>query len=103
MTASTRRGMVYPLDVLYAHAGLAPPRAVRLRPDQLPPPYDNLLSHRRDLTSTLEAHFGSRLNVRVLTMFMRGKVYYRRVLLTLEDSGRPAAMGAVGIRLDTFA
>ena len=103
MTASPRRGMIYPLDVLYAHAGLAPPHARRLQADQLPPPYDNLLAHQREMTSTLEAHFGSKLTVRVLTTFMRGTIYYRRVLLALEDSGRPAAMGAVAIRLDAFA
>jgi hypothetical protein len=95
--------MVYPLDVLYAQAGLAPPRARRLRADQLPPPYDNLLAHQRDMTSTLEAHFSSRLDVRVLTTFMRGRMYYRRVLLALEDSGRPAAMGAVAVTLNAFS
>lgn len=103
MPAIHPRGMVYPLDVLYAQAGLVPPRARRLRADQLPPPYDNLLAHQRDMTSTLEAHFGSRLEARVLTTFRRGVLYYRRVLLALEDSGRPAAMGAVAIRLNAFA
>ena len=95
-------GMDYPLDVLYAHVGLAAPRPQRLTPARLPAPYRQLLAHDRDMTSTLEGYFADRLAVRVLTTFMRGRVYYRRVLLALEQTGRPVGMGAVALRLDTF-
>ena len=94
--------MAYPLDVLYAHAGLTAPRPVRLAPERLPAPYRQLLAHERDMTSTLEGYFADRLAVRVVTTFRRGRVYYRRVLLALEQTGRPVGMGAVALRLGAF-
>ena len=36
------------------------------------------------MTSTLEAHFGGSLTVRVLSSFSRGRSYFRRVLLALD-------------------
>ena len=91
-------GLLYPLDVLYAQAGIASPAAQEMSPADIPPPYDGLLVHENDMTTTLERHSGGRVAVRVLSTALKGKWYFRRVLLVEESSGRPLAMAAVRIR-----
>ena len=98
---STRRlpSALHPLDLAYARAGLEPPAAKAIGPDAIPQPYRSLLVHQRDMTLTLEAHFGGRVVLRPLSTFTSGPWYYRRVLLAQEYSGRPVEMGAIRIRL----
>jgi hypothetical protein len=100
--ASTN-GILYPLDALYARAGIAGPVVKRTTAQRIPSPYNGLLVHQNEMTSTLERHFGGRVAVRVLSTFSRGRSYFRRVLLALEDTGRPVSMGAVRLRLDAFS
>ncbi len=90
----------YPLDVVYAQAGIAPPRARAIAPARIPPPYRSLLVHENDMTLTLEAHFGGRVTLRALSTFRERRSYYRRVLLVQEYSARPVEMGAIRIDLD---
>jgi hypothetical protein len=96
------KGVLYPLDLVYAQAGIAPPRARVVGPDHIPPPYRSLLVHERDMTLTLEAHYGGRVALRALSTFSKGRSYFRRVLLVQEYSGRPAEMGAIRIDIDVF-
>ena len=98
--AGSSNGLSYPLDVLYAQAGIAPPVVKRISRARIPPPYDGLLVHEDDMTVTLERHCGGRVAVRVLSSALKGQSYFRRVLLVQESSARPLAMGAVRIRLD---
>jgi hypothetical protein len=93
----------YPLDVVYAQAGIAAPRAREIAPARIPFPYRSLLVHERDMTLTLEAHFGGRVALRALSTFHDGASYFRRVLLVHERSARPVEMGAIRIDLDAFA
>jgi hypothetical protein len=58
--------------------------------------------HERDMTLTLEEHFGGRVTLRALSTFSKGRWYFRRVLLVQEYSGRPLEMGAIRIDLDVF-
>jgi hypothetical protein len=95
-------GLLYPLDFAYAQAGIALPRATEVAAHDLPSPYRALLVHERDMTLTLEEHFGGRVALRALATFTRGSWYYRRVLLAQAYSGRPVEMGAIRIRLDAF-
>ena len=99
--SSARRvpSRLHPLDLAYARAGLEPPVARPIGPDGIPQPYRSLLVHQRDMTLTLEAHFGGRVVLRPLSTFTSGPWYYRRVLLAQEYSGRPVEMGAIRIRL----
>jgi len=99
MPSRRRHGMAFPLDTLYERVGLAAPTVRAVKPEGLPSPYRDLLVHVHDMTSTLEQHFRDRIDVRVLTTFRTGGLYYRRVLLALARSGRPVCMGAVAIRL----
>jgi chorismate-pyruvate lyase len=101
-TASTN-GILYPLDALYARAGIIGPVVKRTTAERLPSPYKGLLVHQNEMTSTLERHFGGRVTVRTLATFTRGRSYFRRVLLALEKTGRPVSMGAVRLRLDAFS
>jgi hypothetical protein len=99
---STRRAVpspLHPLDLAYTRAGLEPPAARAIAPDEIPQPYRSLLVHQRDMTLTLEAHFGGRVVLRPLSTFISGPWYYRRVLLAQEYSGRPVEMGAIRMKL----
>ncbi len=95
--------LLYPLDVVYRSAGVAMPVAREIAPDDIPHPYRGLLSHRSDMTQTLERHYGGRINIRALSTSHRGRWYMRRVLLVQEYSGRPVEMGAIRIALDVFS
>lgn len=97
------KGILYPLDVAYARAGVPPPTVRPIAADDLPLPYRQLLVHANDMTLTLERHFDGRVVLRPLSTFSQGGSYFRRVLLSLEYSGRPVEMGAIRIRLDAFS
>ena len=97
-TAASSNGLLYPLDVLYAQAGVALAAAKEIAPVHIPPPYDGLLVHENDMTLTLERHFGGRVAVRVLSSALKGQWYFRRVLLVQKSSGRPLVMAAVRIK-----
>jgi chorismate-pyruvate lyase len=101
--SGSRNGILYPLDRAYAQAGVAPPQARRIAPADIPQPYRSLLVHERDMTLTLEQHFGGRVVLRPLSTFSSHASYYRRVLLVQEYSGRPVEMGAIRMKLDAFA
>ena len=91
------------LDVVYAQAGIDAPRVREVAPARIPLPYRSLLVHERDMTLTLEAHFGGRVSLPPLSTFRAQHSYYRRVLLVQEYSARPVEMGAIRIRLDAFS
>jgi len=64
--ARSRNGILYPLDLAYSRAGVPPPAVTRVQPDAIPQPYRSLLVHERDMTLTLEQHFGGRVVLRDL-------------------------------------
>lgn len=97
------QGLLYPLDVLYARAGVAAPDVMITSAARIPSPYRGLLVHHNEMTATLERHFGGPVTVRVLSTFSRGRSYFRRVVLVLKSTGRPVAMGGVRLRLDAFS
>jgi hypothetical protein len=97
-----RAGAPYPLDVVYAQAGIPAPETRPIAPQRIPLPYRSLLVHEHDMTLTLEAHFGGRIILRALSTFREGPSYFRRVLLVQEYSARPVEMGAIRIDLEAF-
>jgi hypothetical protein len=97
-----RSTILYPLDYAYRQAGLAAPGAIPIASSEIPPPFRTLLVHERQMTPTLEAHWGP-LALRVLWTAKEGTSYFRRVLLAHEHSGRPVEMGAIRIDLQAFA
>ena len=103
MRKTSRSIAPYPLDVVYAQAGIPAPETREVAPSRIPLPYRSLLVHERDMTLTLESHFGGRVTLRALSTFRKGPSYYRRVLLVQEYSARPVEMGAIRIDLRAFA
>ena len=97
-----RRGLLYPLDMVYRRAGIDIPAFEVVAPDDIPLPYRALLVHDSDMTLTLERHFGGRVVLRPLSTFSLGGSYFRRVLLVQEYSGQPVEMGAIRMELDAF-
>ena len=97
-----RRGLLYPLDLVYRRAGIDVPAFEVVAPDAIPLPYRALLVHDSDMTLTLERHFGGRVVLRPLSTFSLGGSYFRRVLLVQEYAGQPVEMGAIRMELDAF-
>jgi hypothetical protein len=100
--AASNDGVLYPLDFAYRLTGIAPPQVNQVSPEDIPLPYRSLLVHGRDMTLTLEEHFGGRVVLRPLAVFASGAWYFRRVLLVQEYSGRPVEMGAIRMKLDAL-
>lgn len=94
--------LLYPLDAVYKRAGIDPPSVRAVEAEEIPLPYRSLLVHEKDMTITLEGHFGGRVVLRPLGVFTRGASYFRRVLLVHEESGQPVEMGAIRIQLESF-
>ena len=101
-TRTSSKGILFPLDFVYAKSGVELPRVKPINPDDIPLPYRSLLVHRTDMTLTLERHFGGRVALRPLATFLHGPWYFRRVLLAQEYTGRPVEMGAIRIRISAF-
>jgi chorismate-pyruvate lyase len=68
--------------------------------DKVPAPYDRLLVHEHHMTVTVEAHHGSLVDVQVLEERRVGESYARKILLSLQGTGRVVQFGIVRIRLD---
>jgi chorismate-pyruvate lyase len=100
---ASRNGILFPLDSVYARAGVAPPGVKAVEPDDIPMPYRSLLVHTNDMTLTLERHFGGRVALRPLSTSLVGRWYFRRVLLAQESTGRPVEMGAIRIQMGAFS
>jgi chorismate-pyruvate lyase len=69
-------------------------------PYAVPPPYHGLLVHEHHMTVTVEAYHGDRVNVRILARRQEGPYYSRKILLTLQKTGRVVQFGIVRVNLD---
>jgi len=94
--------IVYPLDEFYARAGLVLPKIERLKGEQVPEPYRQLLVHENDMTPTLESFHGAEIHLRILNREQRDDFYFREVVLQLDDSNTPVEFGANKINLALF-
>lgn len=75
---------------------------IRLRTAaELPEWARGLLSHDRDMTSTLEAFHGRSIHIRALETDTLGEVLVRQVVLE-TNAGEPVEFGAIRIHLDRF-
>src|SRR5262249_25524301 len=71
-----------------------------IRADQLPSPYRELLVHTQHMTVTVEAHYGSLVDVQVLEDRLEGDTYARKILLSLHDTKSIVQYGLVRIGLN---
>jgi len=72
--------------------------AIITAPD-MPEPYRGLLAHTHHMTVTVEGHYGTRVDVRVLEAARQGDHYRRRIVLTLHGTDRIVQYGLVRINL----
>ncbi len=89
------------LDPLTAFGG-DPLHCESVEPSSIPPPYQDLLVHPRDMTSTLEGFIGQPLRLRVIEKRVESLHVRRRVLLVGEADGTIAEFGAILIRLEAL-
>jgi hypothetical protein len=68
--------------------------------DEVPAPYHQLLVHEHHMTVTVEEYHGDLVNVRILNRFQKGDFYARKILLTLQGSGKVVQFGVVRIHLN---
>jgi chorismate-pyruvate lyase len=102
-TARPRGSAVtYPLGEFYAERGLPLPVLAPITPAQMPEPYRSLLVHDSDMTSRLEAFYGSTIHIRLVARHNHRADYFREVVLELDRSHEPVEYGAIRIVLDTF-
>jgi hypothetical protein len=66
---------------------------------EVPAPERDLLAHERHMTTTLEAHHGDRVDLRVLAARQQRDGYTRTVLLALRGTGRVVELSLVRVRL----
>lgn len=96
------------LDLLYPLSDLLPERpGVSIRHlgkdgTDMPSPYRRLLVHETDMTSTLEAFHGERMDLRLLESRRSEGSLWRQVLLVGRASGQAREAGAIRIDLRQF-
>ncbi|MBP7335437.1 hypothetical protein [Niveispirillum sp.] len=82
--------------------GREPSPPLWLEGDGLPDVPRRLLVHDHGMTATLEAFWGEQMRLSVLHTEEVGTLLRRHVLLTGVDSGMPAELGLIEIRLDAL-
>jgi len=93
---------VYPLDEFYAARNLPLPAIGHIEADEIPEPYQSLLVHDSDMTSTLEKFHKSKIHIEVLARHTTDNEYFREVVVVLDHSLKPVEFGAIKIILDLF-
>jgi chorismate-pyruvate lyase len=94
--------LLFPLDRFYAPSALPLPTVSRIPAKEVPDPYGRLLVGNHDMTPTLEAFHGARIQLRVLERQQDDDKLARLVVLTLEGSAQPVEFGAILIHLSHF-
>ena len=100
--SSTPPSIAYPLDEFYLRSKLALPPLDQVDGQALPEPYQSLLFHQNDMTSTLENFHKAGIHLRLVSRERRGEDYFREVVLVLDGSKKPVEFGAIQIHLDRF-
>lgn len=68
-------------------------------PEEMPEPYRSLLVHEHHMTVTVEAHHGDLVDVQILERKHEGESYSRKILLTLQKTGKVVQFGIVRVDL----
>lgn len=95
--------LMFPLDEFYAERGDAVPQVEAIDGADIPEPYNVLLVHERDMTSTLEQFFDEPMVLRLLDVRREGTWLRRQVVLVTRDSRRAVEFGAIRIDLSSFS
>lgn len=68
-------------------------------PEAVPPPFRQLLVHEEHMTVTMEAYHGDLVDVHPLAVRHQGSTYSRKIILTLQKSGKVVLFGIVRVQL----
>ncbi len=79
-----------------------PLEAAVVDPADIPQPQRRLLVHYRDMTSTLQNHFGEPIALRVLDRKLDHDYYSRHIVLETAGTLRPAEYGAIRVHLPSL-
>lgn len=90
--------MIFPLVTVDSFLWPADSTATFVGATDIPEPYQGLLAHTLHMTVTVEAFYGSPVDVRVLEAARDGDYYHRRIVLTLQGTDRIVQYG--GVRID---
>ena len=90
------------MEEFYALRGQPAPVLKRIDPVEVPHPWQSLLVHQSDMTSTLENFYKEQLHIEVLARHVAENEYFREVALVLNGSGKRVEFGAIKIMLDLF-
>ena len=101
--AHRRHSILHPLDLICERNGVELPQVTPVAPAQIPSPCRELLVHRCGMTRALERYWNVDVGVRLLSSFVIGNWYYRRILLINARSGRPVETAAMRTRLDRLS
>lgn len=88
-----------PLQFFYSITSQGMPGITEIAATEVPEPYQQLLVHRNDMTTTLEQFHGGRTKLRVLHSQTTGDVYQREVVLLIEGAQQPVEFGALTVYL----
>jgi len=99
---ATDAELLYPLSLFREAEGESLPTFEVVIGEAMPQPYRDLLVHRGDMTSRLEAFHGGRIVLDVLHREVTADAYRREVVLRVEESGLPVEYGAIEIFLMAF-
>ncbi len=91
--------LLFPLNLFYEQLGLSLPAIEQVSGAEVPEPYRRLLVHDDDMTPTLEAFYGERVDLKVLGRRVNDETLSREVLLTQNSNGRAVEFGAILIHL----
>ena len=90
------------LKRFYNQAGQPLPKLARLRGDEIPQPYHDLLVHSSDMTGTLERFYDQPVGLAVLGRQTKSDTYLREVVLHIADDAQRVEYGVIQIYLDHF-
>jgi chorismate-pyruvate lyase len=102
MIATTPSDLLYPLTRFCENGGHALPACAVIDGSVMPQPYRDLLVHKGDMTSRLEAFHGGGIIIEVLHHERTPETYLREVVLRVESSGLAVEYGAIEIDLGAF-
>ncbi len=91
---------IQPLVGFYARARVPLPHFEIINPEDIPEPWRSLLVHDRDMTPTLEEHYGDEIHIEVLGRERLAGAYSREVILRLDRDDRAVEFGANRVALD---
>jgi len=102
MITSIDSELLYPLTLFRRNGGGPLPGFTVIDGAAMPEPYRQLLVHRGDMTSRLEAFHGGCIILELLHREHTEDTYRREVVLHVEKNNLPVEYGAIEIQLDAF-